>query len=309
MIHAENDEVITWMTKQLEARKMFAPKYHATAHPEMSEYEATYRAICLSSLIDVPILIVHVSSPVATEHIRAAQRKGMPIYAETCPQYLFLTKSDLDQRGFEGAKCLCSPPPRQSALDHDAIWEGLRDGIFTVLSSDHCPFRFNDAETGKKSSVSDEYPLGRFKYVPNGCPGVETRLPLALSAERLELQKFVEVTSTNVAKLYGLYPQKGAVVPGESDADLVVWYAPGKLQEFALRNDMLHHDCDYTPYDGLKMKQWPRYTILRGEVVWDRDGGGLLGKKGFGKFLKRGQELLTGAKGGGRVGYQGILVT
>lgn len=262
----------------------------------MAEYEATYRAICLSSFIDAPILIVHVSSPVATDHIRAARMKGLPIYAETCPQYMFLTKHDLDKPGFEGAKCICSPPPRESALDHEAIWDGLKDGTFTVLSSDHCPFRFDDAELGKKSSISEEFPLGHFKYIPNGCPGVETRLALALSAERLELQKFVEVTSSNAAKLYGLYPQKGAAVPGESDADLVIWYPKGKLEEFGLKNEMLHHNVDYTPYEGRAMKQWPRYTILRGQVVWDRDGGGLLGKKGYGKFLKRGKSSLPGPR-------------
>lgn len=298
LIHCENNDVIVWMTQQLEKRGMFAPKYHATSHPAMAEYEATYRAICLSEFIDAPMLIVHVSSPIATETIRSAQGKGLPIYAETCPQYVFLTKHDLDKPGFEGAKCVCSPPPRESEIDHEAIWKGLEDGTFTVLSSDHCPFRYEDTEMGKKSSINDEHPLGHFKYIPNGCPGVETRLPLAMSAQRLKMQKFVEVTSTNAAKLYGLYPQKGAVVPGKSDADLVVWYPPGQLEEFGLKNEMLHHNVDYTPYEGKTIRQWPRYTILRGEVVWDRDGGGLLGKKGYGKFLKRGPSSLAGSRSG-----------
>ncbi|KAF2097612.1 D-hydantoinase [Rhizodiscina lignyota] len=299
MIHAENNDVILWMTRQLEKRGMFAPKYHATSHPAMAEFEATYRAICLSEFIDAPILLVHISSPTATEHIRSAQKKGLPIYAETCPQYVFLTKHDLDKPGFEGAKCVCSPPPRESQLDHEAIWKGLEDGTFTVLSSDHCPFTYDDPENGKKSSITAEYPVGHFKYIPNGCPGVETRLPLALSAQRLEMQKFVEVTSTNAAKLYGLYPRKGAVMPGQSDADLVVWYPPGKMKEFALKNEMLHHNVDYTPYEDKTIKQWPRYTILRGEVMWDRDGGGLLGKKGYGNFVKRGPSSLAGSRSEG----------
>lgn len=296
MIHAENGQVIDWMTKQLETRKMFAPKYHATSHPPVAEVEATYRAISLSEFIDVPILIVHVSSPAAAKHIRDAQRRGLPVYAETCPQYLFLTRKDLDKPGFEGAKCVCSPPPREGEQDHEGIWQGLEDGTFTVLSSDHCPFLYDNADIGKKSVLSEQYPEGHFKYIPNGCPGVETRMSLALSAGRLELQKFVEMTSANAARLYGLYPVKGALVPAQSDADMTIWYPPGKMAEVALRNDMLHHNVDYTPYEGHRLKQWPRYTVLRGKVVWDRENGGLVGDKGYGKFLKRGASKMAGSR-------------
>jgi dihydropyrimidinase len=296
MIHAENGAVIDWMTKQLEKKKLFDPKYHATSHPPVAEIEATYRAISLSSFIDVPILIVHVSSPAAAAHIREAQKKGLPVYAETCPQYLFLTRKDLDKPGFEGAKCVCSPPPREGEQDHEGIWQGLENGTFTVLSSDHCPFLYDDNQIGKKSVIDADFPNGHFKYIPNGCPGVETRLALALSAGRLELQRFVEVTSTNAAKLYGLYPRKGALIPEESDADLTIWYPEGAMEEFKLGNEMLHHNVDYTPYEGRTLKQWPRYTVLRGEVVWDRENGGLVGKKGYGEFLKRGVSSLAGSK-------------
>jgi dihydropyrimidinase len=287
MIHAENNHIIDWMTTQLEKRKLFAPKYHGPSHPPVAEIEATYRAISLSEFMDTPILIVHVSTPQAAKHIQAAKQRGLPIFAETCPQYLFLTKSDLDQPGFEGAKCVCSPPPRSSESDCDAIWTGLQNGTFTILSSDHCPFRYNDKETGKMTSVSEEYPEGRFKLVANGIPGIETRLSLTLSAGRLELTKFVEVTSANPAKLYGLWPLKGAFVEGESDADINIWYPEGKMEEFKLHNEMLHHDVDYTPFEGRTLKQWPRYTLLRGKLVWDRENGGLLGEKGYGKFIKR----------------------
>jgi dihydropyrimidinase len=306
MVHTENSDIIDWMTNQLEKRKLFAPKYHATSHPAVAEYEAAYRAICLSEFIDSPILIVHVSSPVAVKHIRDAQARGLPIYAETCPQYMFLTKSDLDKPGFEGAKCVCSPPPRDGEEDHEGIWEGLVDGTFTVLSSDHCPFRYDDAVNGKKTVLSEEFPVGHFKYIPNGCPGVETRLALALSANRLDLKRFVEVTSTNPAKLYGLYPKKGSVIPGESDADLVVWYPPNEMEEFELKNDMLHHNVDYSPYEGRKFNQWPRYTILRGEIVWDREGSGLVGKKGFGQFVKRDASSLAGSREGGEWDIKGF---
>ena len=281
------------MTKQLEKRKLHAPKYHSNSRPQPLETEATYRAISLSSLVAEPILIVHVSSPTAAQHIRDAQTKGLPIYAETCPQYLFLTKADLDKPGFEGAKCVCAPPPREGSEDHDAIWTGLNNGTFTILSSDHCPFRYDDTVTGKKSVISPEYPVGRFQYIPNGIAGVETRLSLVLGEDRLPLQKFVEVTATNVAKLYGLYPRKGALIPGVSDADLVIWYPKPGLEPFELKNEMLHHDVDYTPFEGRTLKQWPRYTILRGQIVWDRENGGLVGKKGYGQFVKRGESLLA----------------
>lgn len=248
-------------------------------------------------------LVVHVSSPSAAAHLRNAQTRGLPVYAETCPQYLFLTRDDLAKPGFEGAKCVCSPPPRESSHDHDAIWLGLANGTFTVLSSDHCPFMYDDSQSGKKSIISAEYPEGRFSGIPNGCPGIETRLALTLSANRLPLQKFVEVTSTNAARLYGLYPQKGTILPGVSDADLTIWYPPqgqkGALEPFTLTNDMLHHNVDYTPFEGRTLTQWPRYTILRGEVVWDRDHGGLVGKKGYGEFVKRGNSTLPGPRNEG----------
>lgn len=295
MIHAENGAIIDWTIKKLEEKKLFAPKYHVTSHPPVAEIEATYRAVSLSEFIDVPILIVHVSSPAAAKHISDAQKRGLPVYAETCPQYLFLTRKDLDKPGFEGAKCVCSPPPREGEQDHEGIWQGLEDGTFTVLSSDHCPFIYDNTEIGKKSCIDSEYPDGHFKYIPNGCPGVETRLSLALSANRLKLQKFVEVTSTNAAKLYGLYPRKGALVPGVSDADLTIWYPDG-TKDFELTNSMLHHNVDYTPYEGRTMKQWPRYTVLRGEVVWAKDEGGLVGRKGYGQFLKRDVSSLAGSR-------------
>ena len=302
MIHAENGDVLVWMTRRLEAKGLVKPKYHGTSRPQILEMEATGRAIALSELMDAPMLIVHVSSPGAASTIRAAQTRGLPLYAETCPQYLFLTKDDMDKEGFEGAKCVCSPPPRGTE-DQEGIWLGLRNGTFTVLSSDHCPFMYEDTEKGKKSIISEEFPEGRFSGIPNGIPGLETRLPMVFSQcapkvesgkGKLSLQKFVEVTSTNPAKLYGLYPKKGAVLPGESDADLVIWYPEGKLDGLEVKNEMLHHNVDYTPFEGKKVKNWPRWTILRGEVVWNRDGEGLVGRKGYGEFVKRGKSSLPG---------------
>jgi dihydropyrimidinase len=296
MVHAENGDVLNWMTRKLEEKGFVEPVYHAASRPQIVEQEATGRAIKLAELIDAPILIVHVSSPVAAREIRDAQSKGLPVYAETCPQYLFLTRADMAKsgdHGFEGAKCVCSPPPRDGVEDHEGIWLGLRNGTFTVLSSDHCPFMYEDREKGKKSILSEEFPKGRFKGIPNGIPGIETRLPLVLSEGKMRIEKFVEVTSTNPAKLYGLYPKKGAVLPGVSDADLVIWYPEGEIDE-KLTNSMLHHNVDYTPFEGRQIRNWPRYTILRGEVVFDRDGEGLVGRKGYGEFVKRGKSSLPG---------------
>ena len=285
MVHAENGDMLSWMTEKLESQGLLEPKYHATSRPPLLESEATNRAICLGQLIGVPILIVHVSSQQATSAIRDAQTRGLPVYAETCPQYLYLTRKNLDLPGFEGAKCVCSPPPRDGPEDLEAIWEGLKNGTFTILSSDHCPFLYNDAETGKMSAITADAPLGRFRHIPNGCPGVETRLSLVMNSRRLRPERFVEVTSTNPAKLYGLYPQKGALIPGVSDADLVIWYP--RLEPFKLTNSMLNHAADYTPFEGHEFSQWPRFTLLRGEIVWDRDNGGVVGDKGYGQFVHR----------------------
>lgn len=294
MIHAENGDVLNWLTDELEKRHLFAPKYHSTSRPPILEAEATNRAIALSSLMsNTPILLVHVSDPAAALRIRQAQTAGQPVFAETCPQYLFLTRDDLDKPDFEGAKCVCAPPPRTKE-DQSKIWTGLANGTFSILSSDHCPFRFDDAETGKKTCITAEHPVGRFKYIPNGLPGVETRMPMLFSGEKLTLNKFVEVTSTNAAKLYGLYPGKGGIVPGVSDADLVIWYPDGALHDVHVTNSMLHHNCDYTPYEGRRVGNWPRYTIIRGELVWDRDGEGIVGAKGYGRFVKRQQSSLGG---------------
>ncbi|KAI1453021.1 D-hydantoinase [Annulohypoxylon moriforme] len=292
MIHAENGDVLDWLTDQLELAQKISPKYHSNSRPPILEAEATNRAIALSSLVaNTPILLVHVSDPQAALRIREAQTHGQPVFAETCPQYLFLTRDDLDRPGFEGAKYICSPPPRRKE-DQGAIWRGLQNGTFSILSSDHCPFSFEDEEKGKKSCITHEHPEGHFRHIPNGLPGVETRLPLVMSAKKLRLTEFVAVAATNPAKLYGLYPRKGALLPGISDADLTIWYSEGKFEKgLTLKNDMLHHDADYTPYEGRKIGNWPRYTVIRGKVVWDRDNGGIVGEKGFGQFVKRGSAV------------------
>jgi dihydropyrimidinase len=284
MVHAENADCIEWLTKRLEAAGRTAPRWHAHARPMLVEREATHRAIALSELVDVPILIVHVSGREAIEQIRWARGHGLSIFAETCPQYLFLTAEDLGlDDSYLGARCICSPPPRDKA-NQQRIWEGLSDGLFTVFSSDHAPFRYEDPQ-GKKIG-GEEVP---FRHIPNGIPGLETRLPLLYSegvlGGRITLQKFVELTATNPAKAYGLHPRKGTIAVG-SDADLVVW----DERDVTVDNAALHHAVDYTPYEGMRLKAWPGLTLSRGEVVWD--GREFKGQAGRGRFLPCGQPSL-----------------
>ncbi len=276
MVHAENADCIEWLTKKLEAAGRTAPRFHALSRPMLVEREATHRAIALSELVDVPILIVHVSGREAVEQIRWARSHGLNVFAETCPQYLFLTADDLGMDdSYQGARCVCSPPPRDKR-NHEVIWNGLNDGLFTLFSSDHAPFRY-DAPEGKKPG-GQEVP---FRHIPNGIPGLETRLPLLYSegvlAGRMTLNRFVELTATNPAKAYGLHPRKGTIAIG-SDADLVVW----DEREVVVRNQDLHHNVDYTPYEGRVLRAWPGVTIVSGEVVWD---GTFHPRQGRGRFL------------------------
>lgn len=284
MIHAENADCIQWLTKRLEASGRTAPRYHAVSRPMLVEREATHRAIALSELADVPILIVHVSGREAVEQIRWARSHGMNIMAETCPQYLFLSAEDLGiDDSYEGAKCVCSPPPRDRA-NQDVIWNGLNDGLFTVFSSDHAPFNYDSPE-GKKPHGEEP----SFGHIPNGIPGIETRLSLLYThgvlTGRMTLNRFVELTSTNPAKVYGLHPRKGSIAIG-ADADLVVW----QEGERTLSNRDLHHNVDYTPYEGQQLKAWPCLTLSAGQVVWD--GEQFHGRPGSGRFLQRGAPTL-----------------
>ena len=284
MVHAENADCIEWLTRRLEATGQTAPRYHAVSRPMLVEREATHRAIALSELVDVPILIVHVSGREAVKQIRWARGHGLQVFAETCPQYLFLTAEDLGiDDSYQGARCVCSPPPRDKR-NQEVIWQGLADGLFTVFSSDHAPFRY-DAPEGKKPGGEEV----AFRQIPNGIPGIETRMPLLYSegvlGGRITLNKFVELTATNPAKAYGLHPRKGTIAIG-SDADLVIW----DERKFTLRNEQLHHAVDYTPYDGMALKAWPGTTLIGGEVVWD--GQKFHPRMGQGRFLPRQQPSL-----------------
>jgi dihydropyrimidinase len=278
MVHAENSDCIAWLTAELEKAGKTRPYFHAVSRPLAVEREGTHRAITMSEIVDVPILLVHVSGADAVEQIRWARGRGLRILAETCPQYLVLTSDHLDQPGFEGAKYVCSPPPRDAA-SQQAVWNGLASGVFQVVSSDHAAFRFDDARGKKRHGVD-----APFAKLPNGLPGVETRLPLlfseGVSKGRIDLPTFVALAATNAAKLYGLYPRKGTIAVG-SDADLAIW---NKDREVVITNEILHHNCDYTPYEGMPVRGWPEVVISRGEVVVEE--GKLLAQPGRGQFLR-----------------------
>lgn len=278
MIHAENHDMIRWLANRLLARGHKAPKFHAVAHDPIAEGEATNRAIALSRLVGVPVLIVHVSAREAIDTIRTAKQRGAAIYAETCPQYLFLTADDLDRNGLEGAMYCCSPPPRDKD-SQEAVWAGLKDGTLPIFSSDHAPYRFD--KTGK-------LPKGdatTFKEMANGLPGIELRMPLLFSegvmAGRLSLQEFVALTSTNHASMYGLTGRKGTIAVG-ADADLGIW---NPNREVTVTASMLHDNTGYTPYEGRKLKGWPEIVISRGRTVVENNT--LNAERGSGQFLKR----------------------
>ena len=278
MIHAENNDVIVWLTERLLAAGHEAPHYHAVAHAAPAEREATHRAITLAEILDVPVLIVHVSGAEAIEQIRWAQGKGLRVFGETCPQYLFLTADDMNRPGFEGAKYVCSPPPRDAA-NQEFVWNGIASGVLSVFSSDHAAYVYNSS-TGKKAKGENT----AFNAIPNGVPGLEIRLPLLFSEGvgkgRISLEQFVAITAANAAKIYGLYPRKGTIAVG-SDADIAIW---DPELEVTISIDMLHDNMDYTPYEGRKIKGYPITTLSRGEVVWD--GEKPTGTPGNGQFLR-----------------------
>jgi dihydropyrimidinase len=277
MIHAENHDMIKWLTQRLGDQGLGKPLFHAVAHARIAEGEATNRAIALGELLDTPMLLVHVSAPEATAVIRQAQTRGLKVFAETCPQYVMLTAADLDRDGMEGAKYCCSPPPRDSA-GQAAIWQGLANGTFQVFSSDHAPYRFD--ATGKLPKGDKT----TFKDVANGVPGLETRLPILFSEGlckgRIDLNQFVALGATNHAKLYGLYPRKGTIAVG-ADADIAIWDPERRVKISA---SMLHDSVGYTPYEGRELTGWPVTVISRGRVIVDQ--GKLSAERGSGEFLK-----------------------
>ena len=278
-MHAEIGLPIDVLVQRAIANGHTAPIYHALTRPEVAEASGTERAIALAEMAKVPVYMVHLSAQRALERVMEARDRGLPAYAETCPQYLFLDETALRGKPgdeFDGAKYVCTPALRP-AHHHEHLWRGLRNYDLQVVATDHCPF-----------CMKDQKALGRgdFSKIPNGMPGVETRLHLlweGVTQGRISINRFVEITSTAPAKIFGMYGKKGAIAIG-ADADIVVW--DGK-REKTLSKDTLHMRVDYTPFEGRKVPGSPRVVMSRGEVIIENDKWVAAKKQGRGQFVKR----------------------
>jgi dihydropyrimidinase len=284
-MHAENGSVIDTLVAEALRKGQTAPRYHALTRPPSTEGEATGRAIALAEMAGVPVYIVHLSCADALEKVRQARDMGLPAYAETCPQYLFLSIDDYDRPGFEGAKFVMSPPLRDKR-HQEALWKGLATNDLQVVATDHCPFGMDDPPQ-KQAGRND------FSKIPGGAPGVETRLMLVwdggVRTGRIDLHRFVEIVSTNPARMFGLWPKKGTIAVG-SDGDLMLF---DPERETTLSAATLHMRVDYSPYEGRVVRGGPAVVMSRGEVIVDH--GQFLGQKGRGQFVKRqaGPPLVT----------------
>jgi dihydropyrimidinase len=276
MVHAEIGEASRWNVDRLASAGRTGLSNFAKAYPVLIEREATHRAISLAELTGARLLVVHVSSADALEQIAWAKRRALPVLAETCPQYLLGVGDRLDSDEWETAKLICAPPIR-GARDSEALWRGLAEGSLDIVSSDHCPYLFDSAD-GKKAhdGVAD------FRDVPCGLPGIETRLPLlfeGVADERISIRRFVELTATRPAMIYGLYPRKGIIAPG-ADADLAIWEVG---QGRPLRHADLHDRNDHSPFEGKVLRGRPVTTLVGGRRVWD--AGEVLVRPGGGRFI------------------------
>src|ERR1700674_3973073 len=274
-MHAENGGAIDVIVQKALAEGKRAPKYHALTRPTTAEAEATSRAIALAEMAGAPVYIVHLSCNEALEKVREARDRGLPAYAETCPQYLYLSLDNFDAPGFEGAKYVFTPPLREK-WHQEKLWQGLARDTLQVVSTDHCPFCFKEQKE-----------LGRddFTKIPNGGPGIEHRLSLiytgGVHGKRFSANRFVELVSTTPAKLFGLYPRKGTIAVG-SDADLVI-FDPKRKHTISAKTH--HMRVDYSMFEGIQVTGMPDVVLSRGRVVVE--GEKFLGRAGQGEFLRR----------------------
>lgn len=273
MVHAENDAIIDLLMRRFQAGKKTAPRYHALSRPPIAEGDAIQHSLAMAEVTGARLYVVHVSTALGAQALRSARRRGVDAFGETCPQYLLLTDQELSRPGFEGAKFVCSPPLR-SAADNIQLWNALEQDDLQTIGTDHCPFFFK----GQKD-------LGKAGYenIPGGLPGIESRLALIYSfgvrAGRLSPNRWVQVCSTNPARIFGLYPRKGSLEPG-ADADIVL-FDPNKKGTLSKSN--LHEQVDYTPYEGFELQGYPVMTLLRGTVIVEN--GKFTGQAGQGRYL------------------------
>jgi dihydropyrimidinase len=289
MAHCENGDVIETLTAQALAAGHTTPEWHALTRPAWGAVESTLRVAGMASAADAPVYIVHMNTGGEVDMLKYARERGVKVMGETCPQYLFFTMNDL--RRPDGAKWICSPPMRTSE-DNARLWEGLTEGILQTVGTDHCPFFFDGAEPiiyeGKPVAIPGKE-LGRddFTKIPNGLPGIQDRMPVlwtqGVGTGRMTANQFVAYTSTNPAKIFGLYPRKGALLEG-SDADVVIW-DPEKKVKYGV--GLSHQRTDYNLYEGWELTGCPEKVFLRGRLIVDGDAW--MGKAGDGRFLKRGE--------------------
>ena len=287
MVHAENGDAIDILVKRALAEGKTEPVWHARTRPPETEGEATNRAIQLARVAGAPLYVVHVSCKEAIEPIALAREKGWDVWGETCPQYLFIDDSSLDQPDFEGGKYIYTPPPRPKE-NQEHLWKALEADVLSIVSTDHCPFNWPE----QKGLGKDD-----FSKIPNGGPGIENRLHLlhefGVRTGRFTMNRLVELTSTNVARHFGLYPRKGTIAPG-SDADIVVWDPEKKLTISAATH---HSNINYNLYEGTDVVGAPEVVLVRGQVIVEGDE--LVSQPGAGQFLKRarvGEELISAAR-------------
>ncbi|MAY89142.1 MAG: dihydropyrimidinase [Pseudooceanicola sp.] len=284
MVHAENNDMIKWMNARLAKAGLTEPRYHAISRPELAEEEAINRAVSLAKLVDAPLFIVHVSTAGGAAIVQRERLAGTRLFAETCPQYLALTREALDRPGMEGAKFVCSPPLRD-AETQEALWRHVRAGTFDSVSSDHAPYRYD--ETGKFMNGRDiPYPK-----IANGMPGIAARLPYLFSegvvGGHLSLQDFVALGSSNAARIFGM-TKKGGLTPG-MDADIAIWN-PEATRTMTLADQ--HDAMDYTPFEGMELTGVPEVVMNRGAVIVEH--GDLRATEGQGQFVARAPHALRG---------------
>ncbi|MFM8320074.1 MAG: dihydropyrimidinase [Chloroflexota bacterium] len=287
MVHAENGDVIDILIGEALAAGRTTPEWHAHTRPAWGAVEATLRSAALAAQAGAPLYVVHMNAAGEVDQLRYARERGVPVMGETCPQYMFFTVDNLRQP--DGAKWICSPPMR-TAADNQRLWEGVADGTLQVIATDHCPFFFDGTQPieyegqpvaipGKELGAKD------FTRIPNGLPAVGDRLPVlwtsGVGSGRLTPNQFVALTSTNPARIFGLYPRKGSLIPG-ADADIVIWN-PERRLTYGVR--YARHRTDYNLFEGMELRGYPEKVLLRGSLIVD--GERWLGAAGQGKYLAR----------------------
>lgn len=285
MVHAENGDVIDLLVEEAIAAGHTSPEWHALTRPVQSEEEAVYRTIKLAELADAPVYIVHMNTRGGVDHVREARRQGLPVMGETCPQYLFFTIDDI--RKVDGSKWICSPPVRTSA-DNEGVWKAVEDGTMQVMATDHCPFFYDgtkpiEYENEKITIPGKELGLNDFTKIPNGLPGVGDRMMVmwtkGVVAGRITANQFVEMNCTNPAKIFGMYPRKGTIMPG-ADADIAIWDPDEEITYGVVHSQQR---TDYNLYEGWKLKGIVEKVLLRGKLIVDHDQW--MGNRGGGLFV------------------------